>query len=74
MNGVYFFKFLKVNFLLSPFEKLYHSLFYLSILFLTFFSSTMFQMHLRPFRNFFLGSIFLIHKEQYSKYNFLKSL
>ena len=36
---------------------------YLSILFLTFFSSTMFQMHLRPFLNYFLGSMFLIHKE-----------
>ena len=38
MSGVYFLKFLKVIFLLSPFEKLHHSLFYLSILFLTFFS------------------------------------
>ena len=37
-----FLKFLKVIFLLSPFEKLHHSLFYLSILFFTFFSSTMF--------------------------------
>jgi len=46
MSGVYFFKFLKVAFLLSPFEKLPHSLFYLSILFLPFFSNTMFQMHL----------------------------
>ena len=45
-SGVYFFKFLEVIFLLWPFEKLHHSLFYLSILFLTFFSSTMFQMHL----------------------------
>jgi len=27
MNCVYFFKFLKVIFLLSPFEKLHHSLF-----------------------------------------------
>jgi hypothetical protein len=33
MSGVYFLKFLKVIFLLSPFEKLHHSLFYLSILF-----------------------------------------
>jgi len=29
MSGVYFLKFLKVIFLLSPFEKLHHSLFYL---------------------------------------------
>ena len=41
-----FFKIFIVIFLLSPFETLHHSLFYLSILFLTFFSSTMFQMHL----------------------------
>jgi hypothetical protein len=34
---------------------------YLSILFLTFFSSTLFQMHLRPFLHFFLGFMFLIH-------------
>ena len=39
MGGVYFLKFLKVIFLLSPFEKLHHSLFYLSILFLTCFKS-----------------------------------
>jgi len=69
MCGVYFFKFLKVFFFLSPFEKLHDSLFYLSTLFLTFFSSTMFQMHLRPFLRFFLGSIYLIHTEQHSKYN-----
>ena len=44
MSGVYFFfKFLKVICLLSPFEKLPHSLFYLSILFLAFFSSTCFK-------------------------------
>ena len=69
MNGVCCLKFLKVAFLLSPFEKLSHSLFYLSILFSTFFSSTMFQMHLWPSLHFFLGSLFLIHKEQHSKYN-----
>jgi hypothetical protein len=46
MSGVYFLKFLKVIFLISPFEKLHQSLFYLPILFLTFFSSTMFRMHL----------------------------
>ena len=46
ISGVYFLKFLKVTFLLSPFENLHHSLFYLSILFLTFFTSTKFQMHL----------------------------
>ena len=40
-------------FLLSPFEKLYHSLFYLSILFLTFFSSSMFQTHWQTFLLFF---------------------
>ena len=40
MSGIYFLKFLKVIFLLSPFEELHHSLFYPSILFLTFFSST----------------------------------
>ena len=39
MSGVYFFKFLKVIFLLLSFEILYHSLFCLSILFLIFFSS-----------------------------------
>ena len=49
MSGIYF---LKVIFLLLPFEKL-HLLFYLSILFLTFFSSTMFQMHLQSFSSFF---------------------
>ena len=46
MNGVYCLKFFKVAILLSPFEKLPHSLFYLSILFLTFFSNTIFQIHL----------------------------
>jgi len=35
MSGVYFVKFIIVIFLLSPFEKLHHSLFRLSILFLT---------------------------------------
>ena len=53
MSGVYFLKFLKVIFLLLPFEKLHHSLFYLSILFLTFFSSAMFQMRLWPSLHFF---------------------
>jgi len=71
MSGLYFFKFLKVIFLLSPFEKLHHSLLCLSILFLIFFSSSMFQMHVRPSLHFFLGSLFLIHKEQHSEYNFL---
>jgi len=33
MSGVYILKILKVIFLLSPFEELHHSLFYLSILF-----------------------------------------
>jgi len=48
-----FFKiFLKIIFLLSPFEKLHHLLFYLSSLFLTFFSSSMFQMNLRPSLHF----------------------
>jgi len=37
-----FFLFSKVILILSPFEKLHHSLFYLSILLLTFFSSTQF--------------------------------
>ena len=69
MSGVYFVKFLKVIFLLSPFEKLHRSLFYLSILFLTFLSSYIFQMHLGPFPHCFLGSIFLTHKQQYSKQN-----
>ena len=64
--------FLKVIFLLSPFEK-HHSLFYLSIVFLTFLSSCMFQMHLRPSLHFFIGSMCLIHKEQHSKYNFLNT-
>jgi len=71
MSGVYFLKFLKLIFLFSPFEKLYHSLFYPSILFLTIFSNTLFQMHLRTSLHFFLGSMFLIHKEQHFKYNFL---
>ena len=57
-RGVYFFKFLKTIFLLSPFEKLHHSLFYLSIWFLTFFSSTVFHMHLWPSLHFFPGYIF----------------
>jgi hypothetical protein len=70
MSGFYFLKFLKLIFLLSPFEKLHHSLFYLSILFLTFFSNSIFQLHLRPSLHFFLRSIFLSHKEQHSKYNF----
>jgi len=47
VSSFHFFKFLKIIFLLSPFENLHHSLFCLSILFLTFFSSNMFQMHLR---------------------------
>jgi hypothetical protein len=51
-----------VIFLLSPFENLHHSLFYLSILFLTFFSSCMFQMRLWPSLHFFLGSMFVIHR------------
>ena len=46
--------------------KLHHSLLYLSILFLTFFSSTMLQMHLWPFLHFFLRSMFLTHKDQHS--------
>ena len=71
MSGVYFLRFLKVIFLLSPFERLHHSLFYLSILFLTFFSSPKFQMHLWPSPHFFLGYLFLIRKELHSQYNFL---
>jgi hypothetical protein len=71
MSGVYFLRFFKAIFLLSPSEKLHHSLFYLSILFLTFLSSSMFQMHLWPSLHFFLRSIFLIHKQQHSKYNFI---
>jgi hypothetical protein len=71
MSGFYFFKFLKVIFLLSPFGKLHHSLFCLSILFLTFLSRAIFQMHLRPPLHFSLRSLFLIHKQQHSKYNFL---
>ena len=66
-----FLKFLKVIFLLSTFEKFHHSLFCLPILFLTIFSSTMFQMRLWPSLHFFLGSTFLIRKEQHSKYNSL---
>jgi len=52
MSGVNFFKFLKVIFLLSPFEKLHHSLFYLSMLILTFFSSIMFNCIYGPFFTF----------------------
>ena len=64
--------FCKVIFLLSPFEKLHHSLPSLSTLCLTFFSNTMFQTHLRPFLHLFLGSLFLIHKQQRSKYDFTR--
>jgi len=53
MSGVYFLKILKLIFLFSPFEKLNHLLFYLSILFLTFFSSTTFQMRLWSSLHFF---------------------
>jgi len=67
LEGHLFVKFFKTIFLLSPFEKLHHRLFYLSILFLTFFSSTVFQMHLQPSLHFFLGYLFLRHKEQHSK-------
>ena len=58
MIGVYFFRFLKVIFFLSPFEHLHHSLFYLSLLFLTFLSISIFQMQLRNFLHFFVGSMF----------------
>jgi len=54
MIGVYLFRFLKVIFLTSPFQRRHHSLFHLPILFLTFFSSTTFQMHLQPSLNFSL--------------------
>jgi len=53
MGGVYFFKILKIIFLFSPFEKLHHSLLHLSILFLTFFSSTMLQMSLSALTKFY---------------------
>ena len=53
MSGVYLLKCLKVICLLSPFEKLHHSLFCLSILILTFFSSSMFQMRLWHSLHFF---------------------
>jgi len=43
MSGVYFFLFLKVNFLLLPFDKFHHSLFYLSILFFNIPLHTMFH-------------------------------
>jgi hypothetical protein len=66
-----FLRFLKVSFLLSQFEKLHHSLFHPSILFLKFLSSFMFQMQLRTSLHFFLRSVFLIHKQKHSKYNFL---
>jgi hypothetical protein len=68
---LFFLKICKIIFLLSPFEKLYHSLLYLSILFLTFSSSTTFQTHLRPSLRFLLRPMFLIHKQQHYKYNFL---
>jgi hypothetical protein len=41
-----FLKFLKIILLLSPFDKLHQTLFYLPILFLKLFFSAMFQMHL----------------------------
>jgi hypothetical protein len=66
-----FLKILKVIFILSPFENLRHSLFYLSILFSTFFPNIMFQMHIRPFIYFILGSMFPTHRKKHSKYNFL---
>ena len=44
------------------------SFFIISVhLFLTFFSSTTFQKHLWPSLHFFLGSMFLMHKEQHSR-------
>jgi hypothetical protein len=58
MSGIYFLRFLKSIFLLSPFKKFHHSLFSLSILFLTFFYSTTFQMHLRLSLHLLLGSLF----------------
>jgi hypothetical protein len=66
-----FLRFLRVFFLLLPFVKLHHSLYCRSVLLLTFFSSTTFQIYLWPSLNFLLGSMFLIHKEQHTKYNFL---
>ena len=56
---LFFFLFLKVIFLISPLERLHPSLFSLSILFLTFFSSSIFKMHLRPSISFFVRSMFL---------------
>ena len=55
------FKFLKVIFLLSPYENLHHSFFYLSILSLTFFSSSMFQM---PFKIHRVGCRTVMWKER----------
>jgi hypothetical protein len=43
MTGVCFFKIFESNLSSLLFEKLHHLLFYLSILFLTFFPSTIFQ-------------------------------
>jgi hypothetical protein len=42
----FFLNFIKLMFLLSPFQKLHHSLFNLYNLFLTFLSSCLFQIHL----------------------------
>ena len=64
LSGFYFVKFSKVIFLLLPFDKFHHSLFYLSILFLTFLSSSMFQMHLRPSVQYFLGPMFLVLRKK----------
>ena len=79
MSGVCFLQFLKVIFLLSPFEKLGHSLFYLSILFITFFSSSMFQMHLRPWIHliehvvlFYIFNLLELNFDEVQKYIELK--
>jgi len=74
MSGVYFFKFLEVNFLISSFEKFHHSLLYLSLLLLTFISCTLSQMHLWSSLHFFLGSIFLIQIPIFINFFFISKL
>jgi len=69
MSGVYFL-FLKAIPLLLPFETLHHSVYFVF--------NFLLQLHIsNAFMNrssFFPSSMFLIHKEQHSKYNFYKLL
>jgi hypothetical protein len=63
-----FLKIFKSNLSSFSLYKTRHSLLYLSVLFVSFFSSAMFQIHLRSSLHFLLRSTFLIHNQQHSKY------